>query len=34
QLAELSESDIVGMIGHLAILYRQHPDEARRKVQI
>ena len=34
QLAELSESDLVGMIGHLAILYRQHPDEARRKVQI
>ncbi|HCK08333.1 MAG TPA: hypothetical protein DHW45_00580, partial [Candidatus Latescibacteria bacterium] len=30
QLAELSKSELVGMIGHLAILYRQHPDEARR----
>ncbi len=34
QLAERSGSELVGMIGHLAILYREHPDESKRKVKV
>ena len=34
QLAELSESELVGMIGHLAILYREHPEEDKRKIKL
>lgn len=33
QLAQRSGSDLVGIIGHLAILYREHPDEDKRKVK-
>lgn len=33
QLAERSGSELVGTIGHLAILFRQNPDEAKRKIQ-
>lgn len=29
RLAELSESSLVGRIGHIAILYRRHPDRPR-----
>ena len=34
QLAERTDSELVGMIGHLAILYREHPDEDKRKVKM
>ena len=34
QLAMRSESELVGMIGHLAILFREHPDESKRKVKV
>ena len=34
QLAKRSGSELVGMIGHLAILYREHPDESKRKVKL
>ena len=33
QLAMRSESELVGMIGHLVILFREHPDESKRKVK-
>ena len=33
-LAKKSKTELVGMIGHLAILYREHPDEAKRKVKV
>ena len=34
ELAKQSKTALVGMIGHLAILYREHPDEAKRKVKV
>ena len=34
ELAKQSKTELVGMIGHLAILYREHPDEAKRKVKV
>jgi RNA-binding protein len=33
-LAKKSKTELVGMIGHLAIMYREHPDEAKRKVKV
>jgi len=32
QLAERTGSILVARIGHVAVLYREHPDPARRKV--
>lgn len=32
ELAAATESDVVGMIGHTALLYRQHEDEEKRKI--
>jgi RNA-binding protein len=32
QLAEATASDIAGIIGHVAILYREHPDPEKRKI--
>ena len=34
QLAEQSDSELVGVIGHLAILYREHPEEEKRKIKL
>ena len=34
QLALRSGSELVGLIGHLAILYREHPDEKKRKISL
>ena len=34
QLADKVEAELVGLIGHLAILYREHPDEQKRKVRL
>ena len=34
QLAKRSESELVGVIGHLAIVYREHPDEGKRKIKL
>jgi RNA-binding protein len=31
-LAEETSSALVGVIGNIAILYRQHPDRERRKI--
>ena len=33
QLAEKSASHLVWLIGHVAVLYRQQPDPAKRKVE-
>jgi len=29
-----SGASLVGMIGHIAILYRQHPDRDKRKIKL
>ena len=34
RMAERSGSELVGVIGHLAILYREHPDEKKRKIDL
>ena len=32
QIAESTESDVVGMIGHTVILFRQNPDPERQNI--
>ncbi|MFO7974636.1 MAG: YhbY family RNA-binding protein [Candidatus Hydrogenedentota bacterium] len=32
ELATATESEVVGMIGHTALLYRQHEEEEKRKI--
>ena len=34
ELAEALGAALAGVVGHVAILYRPHPDEARRKVRV
>ncbi len=34
QLEQLTDSNIVGLIGNIAILYRQQPDEEKRKISL
>ena len=34
ELATQTESELVGMIGHLAILYREQPDAEKRKIKL
>lgn len=34
QLEELTDSNLVGLIGNIAILYRQQPDEEKRKISL
>ena len=34
ELAELSKSELVGMIGNVAIFYRQNPDKDQRVVKL
>nr|CRH07733.1 RNA-binding protein yhbY [Candidatus Magnetococcus massalia] len=34
KLAKKSQSALVGMIGHLAILYRPHPEPEHRRVEL
>jgi len=33
-IATQTGSELVGMIGHIAILYRQHPEKEKQKIQI
>ena len=33
-IAERTGSERVGIIGHIAILYRQHPDPEKRKIHL
>jgi RNA-binding protein len=34
QLAEATGSDIAGIIGHILILYKEHPEADRRKIEL
>lgn len=34
EIEEKTRSEMVGLIGNIAILYRQHPDKERRKIQL
>ena len=34
QIAEATNSEIAGIIGHVAIMYRQHPKADKRKIQL
>jgi len=34
EIEEKSHSILAGMIGHVAIFYRQHPDKEKRKIQL
>lgn len=33
-IAERTESQIAAILGHVAILYRQHPDPEKRKIKL
>ena len=34
EIARTTHSEMVGLIGNIAILYRQHPDPQKRKIRI
>ena len=34
EISGKTKSEIVGMIGHMAILYKQNPDKEKRKVNL
>ena len=34
QIAEQTQSDLCGLIGHVAIFYREHPEPEKRKVNL
>lgn len=34
EIEEKSNCILAGMIGHVAIFYRQHPDKEKRKIQL
>ena len=34
QIAEDTDSSVAGIIGHVAILYRQHPTAEKRKIKL
>ena len=34
QLADETDSAVAGIIGHIAILYRPHPDEDQRRITL
>ena len=33
-IEETHDCEMAGMIGHIAIFYRQHPDEEKRKIAV
>jgi len=33
RIARMTKSELVGLIGNIAILYRQHPDPEKRKIK-
>lgn len=33
-LVEQTDAQLVGMIGHMALLFRAHPDEAKREIKL
>lgn len=34
QLATATTSEVAGIIGHVAILYKEHPDPERRRIEL
>lgn len=34
ELADAVEAELVGLVGNVAILYREHPDPARRDIEV
>ncbi|MBF0358709.1 MAG: YhbY family RNA-binding protein [Magnetococcales bacterium] len=34
QIAESSGGELVGMVGHVAIFYRPHPEAAKRSIEV
>ena len=34
EIAQATQSEMIGLIGNIAILYRQHPDPEKRKVHV
>jgi len=34
QIAQATKSELAGLIGHIAIFYRQHPEPEKRKIKI
>jgi RNA-binding protein len=34
EIAQATKSDVVGIIGNIAIFYRQHPQPEKRKIKI
>ncbi|MCP3943073.1 MAG: YhbY family RNA-binding protein [Desulfobacteraceae bacterium] len=34
EIASVTQSHVAGMIGHVAILFRQHPDPEKRKIKL
>ena len=34
EIAEKTGSELVGLIGNIAVFFRQHPDPAKRKVRL
>lgn len=34
EIEKETEAEMVGMIGHMAIFYRQHPDPGKRKIRV
>ncbi len=34
EIAQATQSEMVGIIGNIAIFYRQHPDPEKRKIKI
>ena len=34
EIEDRTQSEMVGMIGHIAIFYRQQPDKEKRKIQL
>lgn len=34
EIAQATKSELIGLIGNIAIFYRQHPDPEKRKIKI
>lgn len=34
EIAQSTKSELIGLIGNIAIFYRKHPDPEKRKIQI
>ena len=34
EIEETTKSEMVGMIGNMAVFFREHPDEAKRRIRL